>query len=148
MLECNCDYVLHRNKQNSSSAISPASKWSLRGREECCWRINECSPEWSILQWGETANCATPRLTNLMTTSADIQNVKPYWNELSIHSQHLLELSSLTKLAMITLTSFEPVLTQIVSPTICSSQEDLECKLIMAPPQVLSHNVVFGVETL
>ena len=49
-----------------------------------------------------------------------------------------------------TLTSFEPVLTQKVGIT--TSQEDLERKLIMNPPQkfrVSSRNIiVFGVETL
>ena len=45
-----------------------------------------------------------------------------------------------------TLTSFEPVLTQIVGTT--TSQVDLERILIMNPPQkfrVSSHNIVFGV---
>ena len=48
-----------------------------------------------------------------------------------------------------TLTSFEPVLTQIAGTS--TSQEDLERTLIMNPPRkfrVSNCNIVFGVETL
>ena len=48
-----------------------------------------------------------------------------------------------------TLTIFDPVLYQIVETT--TSQDDLECKLLMAPPhrfRVTSRDVIFGIEKL